>query len=66
MRQSSNCRNALFPYPVLRFHSLKIMRRFAIIAGAGPAGLTAAYELLKRTDIVPIVCEQTDAIGGIA
>ena len=56
MRQSSNCRNALFPYPVLRFHSLKIMRRFAIIAGAGPAGLTAAYELLKRTDIVPIVC----------
>lgn len=38
----------------------------AIIAGAGPAGLTAAYELLKRTDIKPIVCETTDAIGGIA
>jgi protoporphyrinogen oxidase len=38
----------------------------AIIAGAGPAGLTAAYELLKRTDIVPIVLETTDVIGGIA
>ena len=42
------------------------MKRIAIIAGAGPAGLTAAYELLKRTDIHPIVCETTDAIGGIA
>lgn len=41
-------------------------RRIAIIAGAGPAGLTAAYELLKRTDITPIVCESTDVIGGIA
>ena len=40
--------------------------KIAIIAGAGPAGLTAAYELLKRTDIHPIVCEATDAIGGIA
>lgn len=42
------------------------MRRIAIIAGAGPAGLTAAYELLQRTDIQPIVYESTDAIGGIA
>lgn len=41
-------------------------KRVAIIAGAGPAGLTAAYELLKRTDVMPIVCEATDAIGGIA
>ena len=41
-------------------------QKVAIIAGAGPAGLTAAYELLKRTDIHPIVCEATDAIGGIA
>lgn len=40
--------------------------KIAIIAGAGPAGLTAAYELLKRTDIKPIVLEATDAIGGIA
>jgi protoporphyrinogen oxidase len=42
------------------------MTKIAIIAGAGPAGLTAAYELLKRTDIKPVVYEATDAIGGIA
>jgi len=42
------------------------MTKVAIIAGAGPAGLTAAYELLKRTDVHPIVFESTDAIGGIA
>ncbi|MEQ1849586.1 MAG: NAD(P)/FAD-dependent oxidoreductase [Candidatus Peribacteraceae bacterium] len=41
-------------------------QKIAIIAGAGPAGLTAAYELLKRTDIKPVVLEMTDAIGGIA
>lgn len=41
-------------------------RKIALIAGAGPAGLTAAYELLRRTDIIPIVCEETDMIGGIA
>ena len=41
-------------------------QKVAIIAGAGPAGLTAAYELLARTDIHPLVCESTDAIGGIA
>lgn len=41
-------------------------QKIAIIAGAGPAGLTVAYELLKRTDIKPIVFESTDAIGGIA
>ncbi len=41
-------------------------RRVAVIAGAGPAGLTAAYELLRRTDVHPIVLEASDAIGGIA
>jgi protoporphyrinogen oxidase len=42
------------------------MKKIAIIAGAGPAGLTAAYELLKQMDIHPIICESTTAIGGIA
>lgn len=42
------------------------MRKKAIIIGAGPAGLTAAYELLKRTDIQPIVLEKSDCIGGIS
>jgi protoporphyrinogen oxidase len=41
-------------------------KKIALIIGAGPAGLTAAYELLKRTDIVPIVFEASSAIGGIS
>ena len=40
--------------------------RTAVIIGAGPAGLTAAYELLERTDVRPIVLEATDQLGGIA
>jgi len=38
----------------------------ALIIGAGPAGLTAAYEFLKRTGIHPIVVELSDQVGGIA
>ena len=41
-------------------------KQIAVIAGAGPAGLTAAYELLKNTDIQPVILEATDAIGGIS
>ena len=40
--------------------------RKALIIGAGPAGLTAAYELLQRTDIRPLVLEKSQEIGGIA
>jgi protoporphyrinogen oxidase len=40
--------------------------RRAIIVGAGPAGLTAAYELLTRTDIQPIVLEKSTYMGGIS
>ena len=42
------------------------MGKKAIIIGAGPAGLTAAYYLLKKTDIHPIVLEQEDVVGGIS
>jgi protoporphyrinogen oxidase len=42
------------------------MEKKAIIIGAGPAGLTAAYELLKRTDIKPIILEKSGDIGGIS
>jgi protoporphyrinogen oxidase len=38
----------------------------AVIIGAGPAGLTAALELERRTGIRPVVIEATDAIGGIS
>ena len=37
-----------------------------VIVGAGPAGLTAAYELLEKTDMKPVVLEATEQIGGIS
>lgn len=42
------------------------MAKKAIIIGAGPAGLTAALELLRRTDIVPVILEASQEIGGIS
>src|SRR5579872_3753670 len=41
-------------------------QKTAVIIGAGPAGLTAAYELLTRTDIKPIVLEKSGNIGGLS
>ncbi len=41
-------------------------KKTALIIGAGPAGLTAAYELLKRTDYKPIIFEMSSDIGGIS
>ena len=38
----------------------------AIIIGAGPAGLTAAYQLLKETDIKPVILEEEPFVGGIS
>ncbi len=38
----------------------------AIIIGAGPAGLTAAYQLLTTTDIKPLILEESEFIGGIS
>jgi len=38
----------------------------AVIIGAGPAGLTAAYEFLEKTDIIPVIIEMTGEIGGIS
>jgi protoporphyrinogen oxidase len=40
--------------------------KIAIIIGAGPAGLTAAYELLTRTDVKPVILEKSQAIGGLS
>ncbi|MDA3813066.1 MAG: NAD(P)-binding protein, partial [Candidatus Cloacimonetes bacterium] len=41
-------------------------KKTAIIIGAGPAGLTAAYELLEKTNIIPIIYEMSSDIGGIS
>jgi protoporphyrinogen oxidase len=41
-------------------------QRTAIIVGAGPAGLTAAIELQRHSEIKPIVIEASQEIGGIS
>jgi len=42
------------------------MSKKAIIIGAGPAGLTAALEFLRKSDVQPIVLEASQEIGGIS
>lgn len=45
----------------------KNREKTAIIIGAGPAGLSAAYYLLKNTDdIKPVILEELDCVGGIS
>ncbi|MGD9210429.1 MAG: NAD(P)-binding protein, partial [Desulfobacteraceae bacterium] len=41
-------------------------KKQAVIIGAGPAGLTAAYELVHKSDIKPVIFEMTSDIGGIS
>jgi protoporphyrinogen oxidase len=38
----------------------------AVIIGGGPAGLTAALEFTRRSNIKPIVIEALDIVGGIS
>ena len=40
--------------------------KIAVIIGANPTGLATAYELLRRTNIIPILLEETGAVGGFA
>ena len=42
------------------------MSRCVVIAGAGPAGLTAALELLRGSDLRPILFEADHQVGGIS
>src|SRR5277367_703342 len=43
-----------------------VSKRTAVIIGAGPAGLTAALELLRRSDLRVIVLERSEYMGGIS
>ena len=42
------------------------MAKKAIIIGAGPAGLTAGLELLRRSNVKPVILEMSHEIGGIS
>ena len=43
------------------------MAKKALIIGAGPAGLTAAYELLRKSDDIEVVVfEESNNLGGIS
>src|SRR5881296_2714282 len=42
------------------------MSKTAVIIGAGPAGLTAAFELLTRSDLKVVVLERSSYMGGIS
>src|ERR1035438_596850 len=46
--------------------TINMQRRTAIIIGAGPAGLTAAYEMIARAGVQPIVLEMSEYMGGLA
>ena len=41
-------------------------KKRVVIIGAGPAGLTAAWELCRRSDTEVIVIEQDNTVGGIS
>jgi protoporphyrinogen oxidase len=42
------------------------MKKQVLIIGAGPAGLTAALELARNSDIKPVLFEALDDVGGIS
>jgi protoporphyrinogen oxidase len=42
------------------------MSKTAVIIGAGPAGLTAGLELVRKTNIKPVILELSGTAGGIS
>lgn len=43
-----------------------VRQKIAVIIGAGPSGLSTAYNLLLYTDIKPLILEELDGAGGIS
>ena len=41
-------------------------KKTVVIIGAGPAGLTAAFELLRQKDLRVVVLESSNCVGGIS
>ena len=41
-------------------------RKTAVVIGAGPAGLTAGLELLRHTNIHPVILEKSGQAGGLS
>ena len=63
-RHLTVCRNQGETFCIFDSFSTKMDE--AIIIGAGPAGLTAAYELLTTTDIKPVIIEEDNQVGGLS
>lgn len=56
----------MIKYKVVYFPEEKDLKK-AVIIGAGPAGLTAAYELItKGEDVEVVVLEESNVFGGIS
>ena len=41
-------------------------KKSVVIVGAGPAGLTAALEIIRKTDYKPLIIEAEKQVGGIS
>ncbi len=46
--------------------STSVSKPVVVIVGAGPAGLTAALELVRSGRMTPLVLEASDTVGGIS
>jgi protoporphyrinogen oxidase len=46
--------------------TIPMSKKTVFIIGAGPAGLTAAYELVKTGNFIPVIIEKLDIPGGLS